>query len=212
MSGQRHDLTHQLFIESTPLHQSLYQFLSRRYYAVLFFRRRDWSFGGRHADQETRRAGRQTGKGLLDAMPGIRAASTYGTPSRDASLGKRDARPSPAKVSPSRKQFVRYFITMSALPPAEHPNNNDQGSDANKPSSVDSTGPQPEVAEMDTTPDPPEETWEDIPEEIMELDTDDILTRIRLIDNDIKVRFPAQRCRNEITFGTCRSCVQNNCG
>ena len=31
---------------------------------------------------------------------------------------------------------------------------------------------------------------DDIPEEIMELDTDDILTRIRLIDNDIKVRFP----------------------
>lgn len=42
---------------------------------------------------------------------------------------------------------------------------------------------------MDTTPDqPPEETWDDIPEEIMELDTDDVLTRIRLIDNDIKVR------------------------
>ena len=59
MSGQRHDLTHQLFIESTPLHQSLYQFLSRRYYAVFFFRRWDGSFGGRHADQET---GTQTGK------------------------------------------------------------------------------------------------------------------------------------------------------
>ncbi|KAI0276490.1 26S proteasome subunit P45 [Russula aff. rugulosa BPL654] len=41
---------------------------------------------------------------------------------------------------------------------------------------------------MDTTPDQPaEETWDDIPEEIMELDTEDILTRIRLIDNDIKV-------------------------
>lgn len=77
MSGKRHDLTHQLFIESTPLHQSLYQLLSRRHYAVLFFRRWDWSFGGRHADQGT--IG-QTGKGLLaaiDAMPGIRAASTY---------------------------------------------------------------------------------------------------------------------------------------
>lgn len=41
---------------------------------------------------------------------------------------------------------------------------------------------------MDTTPDhPPEETWADIPEEIMSLSTDDILTRIRLIDNDLKV-------------------------
>ena len=124
-------------------------------------------------------------------MPGIRAARTYGTFSRDAILGKRDARPSPAKVSHHSKTVHRYFITMSALPPAEHPNNNGQGSDAEKPSSADSAAPQPEVTEMDTTPDqPPEETWDDIPEEIMELDTDDILTRIRLIDNDIKVCFP----------------------
>ncbi|PFH53399.1 hypothetical protein AMATHDRAFT_1455 [Amanita thiersii Skay4041] len=43
-------------------------------------------------------------------------------------------------------------------------------------------------AQMDTTPDvPPEETWEDIPPEIMSLSTDEILTRIRLIENDIKV-------------------------
>ena len=84
---------------------------------------------------------------------------------------------------------------MSALPPAEQPNGNDQGSDANKEGSADSAITQPEVAEMDTTPDqPPEETWDDIPEEIMELDTDDILTRIRLIDNDIKVRLLSRRC------------------
>lgn len=45
---------------------------------------------------------------------------------------------------------------------------------------------------MDTTPDrPPEETWDDIPADILSLNTDEILTRIRLIDNDIKVRlFP----------------------
>lgn len=42
---------------------------------------------------------------------------------------------------------------------------------------------------MDTTPDQPaEETWADIPEEIITLSTDEILTRIRLIDNDLKVR------------------------
>ena len=81
---------------------------------------------------------------------------------------------------------------MSALPPAEHPSNNDQPNDANKSESADLSSARAEVAEMDTTPDqPPEETWDDIPEEIMELDTEDILTRIRLIDNDIKVRdFP----------------------
>ena len=43
---------------------------------------------------------------------------------------------------------------------------------------------------MDTTPDrPAEETWDDIPEDIMALSTDEILTRIRLIDNDLKVRY-----------------------
>ena len=41
---------------------------------------------------------------------------------------------------------------------------------------------------MDTTPDrPPEETWDDIPEDIMALPTADIMTRIRLLDNDLKV-------------------------
>jgi 26S proteasome regulatory subunit T5 len=41
---------------------------------------------------------------------------------------------------------------------------------------------------MDTTPDvPAEETWEDIPADVMALSTDEILTRIRLIENDIKV-------------------------
>ena len=41
---------------------------------------------------------------------------------------------------------------------------------------------------MDTTPDQPaEETWADIPEDIMSLKTDEILTRTRLIDNDVKV-------------------------
>lgn len=44
---------------------------------------------------------------------------------------------------------------------------------------------------MDTTPDViPEEDWSDIPEDIMSLSTDDILTRIRLIDNDVKVCSP----------------------
>jgi len=41
---------------------------------------------------------------------------------------------------------------------------------------------------MDETPDAPaEETWDDIPEDILTLSTDEILTRTRLIDNDIKV-------------------------
>lgn len=44
-------------------------------------------------------------------------------------------------------------------------------------------------ASMDTTPDqPPEETWEDIPEDVRNAGVDEISTRARLIDNDIRVR------------------------
>lgn len=78
---------------------------------------------------------------------------------------------------------------MSTVPPGEHPNNNEERSDPNKQDIESPETTQPESAEMDTTPDQPvEETWDDIPEEIMELETEDVLTRIRLIENDIKVR------------------------
>jgi 26S proteasome regulatory subunit T5 len=52
---------------------------------------------------------------------------------------------------------------------------------------------------MDTTPDvQPEETWDDIPEDIMALTTDEIATRTRLIDNDLKVmRSETQRLQHE---------------
>ncbi|KAK0187962.1 26S proteasome subunit P45 [Armillaria mellea] len=72
----------------------------------------------------------------------------------------------------------------SAAPPPDPPANTNPEKQPE-----DSTSPAPgEDAAMDTTPDqPPEETWEDIPEDIMSLSTDEILTRIRLIDNDIKV-------------------------
>ena len=52
---------------------------------------------------------------------------------------------------------------------------------------------------MDTTPDvQPEETWDDIPEDIMALTNDEIATRTRLIDNDLKVmRSETQRLQHE---------------
>ncbi|KAH8109803.1 26S proteasome subunit P45 [Phellopilus nigrolimitatus] len=56
-------------------------------------------------------------------------------------------------------------------------------------------------ATMDTTPDeapPVVEPWADIPEEIMSLSTEDILSRIRLIENDIKVmRSETHRLQSE---------------
>lgn len=47
-----------------------------------------------------------------------------------------------------------------------------------------------EPVAMDTSPEetkPAEETWEDIPEEIKALGADEVSSRIRLIENDIKV-------------------------
>jgi 26S proteasome regulatory subunit T5 len=72
----------------------------------------------------------------------------------------------------------------SAPPPGDLPSNNEK-----PPELVESTsndGP----AAMDVSPDaPPEETWDDIPEDIMSLNTEEVMTRTRLIDNDIKEWF-----------------------
>lgn len=75
---------------------------------------------------------------------------------------------------------------MSSAPPPNPPPTNPEKQTEGEGTS--SSAPAVEGA-MDTTPDQPaEETWADIPEDIMALGTDEILTRIRLIDNDIKVR------------------------
>ena len=69
----------------------------------------------------------------------------------------------------------------SAPPPGELPSNNEKPAELGESISSDGT------AAMDLTPDaPPEETWDDIPEDIMALNTEEIITRTRLIDNDIK--------------------------
>lgn len=61
---------------------------------------------------------------------------------------------------------------------------------------------------------PAEETWEDIPEDIMALSSDEILTRIRLIDNDLKVCNTQRRkfqwiCLIELWSN--RSCARRRC-
>ena len=64
---------------------------------------------------------------------------------------------------------------------------------------------------MDTASDKPaEETWDDIPEDIKALTTEEILTRIRLIDNDIKVGILSLAVLHRLTSS--RSCVQRHSG
>ncbi|KXN88111.1 26S protease regulatory subunit 6A [Leucoagaricus sp. SymC.cos] len=87
---------------------------------------------------------------------------------------------------------------MSSAQPPNPPANNDNGKKPESNPPLAST-PAAGDAAMDTTPDvPPPENWDDIPEEILSLSTDEILTRIRLIDNDIKVmRSETQRLQHE---------------
>jgi 26S proteasome regulatory subunit T5 len=75
----------------------------------------------------------------------------------------------------------------SAPPPNDNPTNNEKKPEQSAPSSSSNSQ---DSSAMDTTPDlqPPEETWDDIPEDILSLSTEDIVTRTRLIDNDLKVR------------------------
>ncbi|OAX42869.1 26S proteasome subunit P45 [Rhizopogon vinicolor AM-OR11-026] len=79
-------------------------------------------------------------------------------------------------------------MSSAPEPPSDPPaGNNTQKTDVS-PQPATSPPAGQDGAAMDTTPDqPPEETWDDIPEEIKALTTEEILTRIRLIDNDIKV-------------------------
>ncbi len=75
---------------------------------------------------------------------------------------------------------------MSSVPPPSNPPPNPEK--AEDLSAPDASVPTEGAAAMDESPDvPPEETWDDIPEDILNLATDEILTRARLIDNDLKV-------------------------
>jgi 26S proteasome regulatory subunit T5 len=74
----------------------------------------------------------------------------------------------------------------SAQPPSQPPNNPEKAPEAT--ASGSNPAPAGSDATMDTAPDQPaEETWADIPEDVIALTTDEILTRGRLLDNDIKV-------------------------
>jgi 26S proteasome regulatory subunit T5 len=102
---------------------------------------------------------------------------------------------------------------MSAQPPSEPPQpptNAEKAPDAAAASSSAS-----DDAAMDTTPDQPaQETWADIPEDIVALPTDEILTRVRLLDNDIKVRrlaFPCAKLWADVCART-RSCARRQHG
>ena len=90
---------------------------------------------------------------------------------------------------------------MSTTPPPSNPPNNPE-----KELEPLSSG----SGSMDVAPDQPPQVaaWEDIPDDVLSSTTEEILTRIRLIENDIKVCRPhsfALRFRITITMQVMRS-------
>lgn len=77
---------------------------------------------------------------------------------------------------------------MSSQAPNQPPSDPNKPLDGSQSAAAQSNAPAPQA--MDTTSDQPqEETWDDIPEEVKAAGTDEIVTRMRLIDNDIKVSY-----------------------
>jgi 26S proteasome regulatory subunit T5 len=44
-----------------------------------------------------------------------------------------------------------------------------------------------DAEKMDVTPDPPAETWSDLPEDLLTASAEEIVSRRRLIENEIRV-------------------------
>jgi 26S proteasome regulatory subunit T5 len=84
----------------------------------------------------------------------------------------------------------------STQPPSEPPSNNNEKDEptGTAPNAVSASS----DAAMDTTPDQPEEeTWSDIPEDILQLSTEDVIQRTKLIENDMKARYNAASSAND---------------
>lgn len=81
---------------------------------------------------------------------------------------------------------------MSSAQPPEQPPSGDPskpGPSKSDPPSYTNDSQQPADADkMDATPDPPAETWSDLPEELLTASAEEIVSRRRLIENDIRVR------------------------
>jgi hypothetical protein len=92
------------------------------------------------------------------------------------------------KFGPNRARASRTTIMSSSQPPEQPPAREDA-----KPSTstsdvvMESAQPPADAEKMDVTPDPPAETWSDLPQELLTASAEEIVSRRRLIENDIRV-------------------------
>lgn len=75
----------------------------------------------------------------------------------------------------------------SAQPPEQPPSRNDQKPEPSSSNAASTVQLTTEADSMEVTPEPPAETWSDIPEELLTAPADDIISRRRLIENEIRV-------------------------
>jgi 26S proteasome regulatory subunit T5 len=78
----------------------------------------------------------------------------------------------------------------SSQPPEQPPSRNDEKPAPSTSNASNTNSTQPVEGggdKMDVTPDPPAETWSDLPEELLTASAEEIVTRRRLIENDIRV-------------------------
>lgn len=102
----------------------------------------------------------------------------------------------PPQRSPSSRPSLPSLCHPTMSTPSEPPNPPPSSNAAEKAPAQPSSSTQPPAdgaAPMETdapTEEPVVETWEDLPEEIRNSSPEEIMTRIRLIENDIKVCTP----------------------
>lgn len=91
-------------------------------------------------------------------------------------------------AKPNRVAYASRPPPMSsAQPPEQPPSRDDEKAPLLSSDAPSSTAQPAEGDKMDTTPDPPAETWSDLPEELLTASADEIISRRRLIENDIRV-------------------------
>ena len=91
-------------------------------------------------------------------------------------------------------------------PPNQPPNDEKKSEVPQQSGEINANNPD----KMEVEPEQPaEETWDDIPQDVLQSETDDIMTRVRLIENDIKVmRSETMRLQHEQS--TMREKIRDN--
>jgi 26S proteasome regulatory subunit T5 len=109
----------------------------------------------------------------------------------------------------SQLSLQQIALSLNAEQPPNLPPNDEKKPEAPQ-QSEGTTTTAADTSAMDVQPEqPPEETWDDIPSDVLESVTDEIMTRVRLIENDIKV-MRSETLRLQHEQNTMREKIRDN--